>query len=32
MYRVSKKIESRRQVAELPVLRAESPDDEEIDE
>jgi hypothetical protein len=32
MYRLSKKIDSRRQVAELPVLRAESPDDEEIDE
>jgi hypothetical protein len=32
MYRVSKKIDSRRQVSELPVLRAESPDDEEIDE
>lgn len=31
MYRESKKIEGRRQVAELPVLRTESPDDLEID-
>jgi hypothetical protein len=31
MYRESRKIEGRRQVAELPVLRTESPDDLEID-